>query len=557
MATRKEINDEFYAGYGDQPRGMTFMDYLSPSSYIDPYQSLRNPPQAAQQMDAQGFRQLSPAEANTVYDNPRYNPNLSANAQYDKLFGGNQTVATVANRGSMPSFNLGNLTNYIPSASTIGEYIPTSLPNVFGVNNPLYAGLLGADQSQALSKQSNVAGLLGAAAALVQGMGKQGGRRSAAQNIISALGAGYGSAGQAYQQGLQTYGQAQQLALQQRQQAGVQAMKMKYPDLADEFDTNPAGAFRIVSEREAAAKKPTVVSEGGALVSPTGDVLFSSTKTKPQARMLTADEIAAQGLPTSGGQKYQVDANGKIDLIQGTAPNKPATSIEEFQFYQSQGGKKSYENFMKDKTPSTSVTVNTGELSKGTKGKVEEGVLSSAEAVGRLNNIYSSYKPEYLNIPFRLKQEWSGLASKFKDIPETDKRILAGYSTFKQNALQNLNKTIKDLTGAAMGVQEADRIIASLPNAGTTVFGGDSPQEFESKLDNAIQQTKYALARQNYALKQGISKDAWEKIDLSDMPTIVEKRADEIAKAYKLNKNNPKDRQTIKRQVAAEFGIPF
>lgn len=465
--------------------------------------------------------------------------------------------APPANRGSMPSFNLGNLTNYIPSASTIGEYIPTSLPNVFGVNNPLYAGLLGADQSQALSKQSNVAGLLGAAAALVQGMGKQGGRRSAAQNIISALGAGYGSAGQAYQQGLQTYAQTQDLALKQRQQAGIQAMKMKYPDLADEFDTNPAGAFRIVSEREAAAKKPTVVSEGGTLVSPTGEVLFSSTKTKPQARMLTADEIAAQGLPTSGGQKYQVDANGKIDLIQGTAPNKPATSIEEFQFYQSQGGKKSYENFMKDKTPSTSVTVNTGELSKGTKGKVEEGVLSSAEAVGRLNNIYSSYKPEYLNIPFRLKQEWSGLASKFKDIPETDKRILAGYSTFKQNALQNLNKTIKDLTGAAMGVQEADRIIASLPNAGTTVFGGDSPQEFESKLDNAIQQTKYALARQNYALKQGISKDAWEKIDLSDMPTIVEKRADEIAKAYKLNKNNPKDRQTIKRQVAAEFGIPF
>jgi len=462
--------------------------------------------------------------------------------------------APSANRGS---FNLSGLTDYLPSMNTVSGLIPKEVPNVFGVNNPLYSSLLGADQSQALSRQSNVAGLLGAAAALVQGMGKQGGRRSAAQNIISALGAGYGSAGQAYQQGLQTYGQAQQLALQQRQQAGIQAMKNKYPDLADEFDTNPAGAFRIVSEREAAERKPTVVSEGGTLVSPKGEVLYTSTKTKPQARMLTGDELTQLGLPTSSGQKYQVDANGKIDLIQGTAPNKPATSIEEFQFYQSQGGKKSYENFMKDKTPSTSVTVNTGELSKGTKGKVEEGVLSSAEAVGRLNNIYSSYKPEYLNIPFRLKQEWSGLASKFKDIPETDKRILAGYSTFKQNALQNLNKTIKDLTGAAMGVQEADRIIASLPNAGTTVFGGDSPQEFESKLDNAIQQTKYALARQNYALKQGISKDAWEKIDLSDMPTIVEKRADEIAKAYKLNKNNPKDRQTIKRQVAAEFGIPF
>lgn len=360
MATRKEINDEFYAGYGDQPRGMTFMDYLSPSSYKDPYQSLRNPPQVVPQMDEYGFRQLSPQEAKKVYDDPRHDPNLSANAQYDKLFGGNQAGASVANKGSMPNFNLSNLTNYIPSASTIGEYIPTSIPNVFGQENPLYAGLLGAPQSQALSRQSNIAGLLGAAAALVQGIGRQGGRRSAAQNIIGALGAGYGSAGQAYQQGLQSYGQAQQLAMQQRQQAGVQAMKMKYPDLADEFDTNPAGAFRIVSEREAAAKKPTVVSEGGTLVSPTGEVLFSSTKTKPQARMLTNQEAADANLPYKEGQRYQVDASGKIDLIQGTAPakeNKPATSIEEWQFYKSQGGTKSYGDFLQGKAPTTNLSV--------------------------------------------------------------------------------------------------------------------------------------------------------------------------------------------------------
>ena len=184
---------------------------------------------------------------------------------------------SVDNRGS---FNLGNLTNYIPSASTIGSYIPTSIPNVFGVNNPLYAGLLGADQSQALSRQSNIAGLLGAAAALVSGMGKQGPRRSVAQNILGALGAGYGSAGQQYQQGLQNYGQAQQLAIQQRQQAGVQAMKMKYPDLADEFDTNPAGAFRIVSEREAAAAaargKTTTARPGDVVIDARGNVIYTA-----------------------------------------------------------------------------------------------------------------------------------------------------------------------------------------------------------------------------------------------------------------------------------------
>lgn len=180
---------------------------------------------------------------------------------------GTQVNSSPANRGS---FNLSGLTDYIPSASTIGSYIPTSLPNVFGVNNPLYAGLLGEPQSQALSKQSNIAGLLGAAAALVQGMGRQGGRRSAAQNIISALGAGYGSAGQQYQQGLQMYGQTQQLALQQRQQAAIQAMKLKYPEYADEIDANPAGAFRLIAEREAAGKKLITAKPGEVIFDPTG-----------------------------------------------------------------------------------------------------------------------------------------------------------------------------------------------------------------------------------------------------------------------------------------------
>jgi hypothetical protein len=246
--TNDEILKMYEEGYPPElPRKANFFDLLKP----DP---LRPQIQAYDRRIAQSSAPVMPQDSGTQVNS-----------------------APPANRGS---FNLSGLTDYIPSASTIGSYIPTSLPNVFGVNNPLYAGLLGDPQSQALSKQSNIAGLLGAAAALVQGMGKQGGRRSAAQNIISALGAGYGSAGQQYQQGLQMYGQAQQLALQQRQQAGVQAMKMKYPDLADEFDTNPAGAFRIVSEREAAAAaargKTTSVKPGESVIDARGNVIYTA-----------------------------------------------------------------------------------------------------------------------------------------------------------------------------------------------------------------------------------------------------------------------------------------
>jgi hypothetical protein len=493
-----EVNAEFYAGYGDQPRSMTLMDYLNPASYIDPYKALRNPPP---QVDEQGNRQLSSSEANRVYNDPRYNPNVSANAQFDKLFGGTNPTSVVSNF-SMP--NVGNLTNYIPK----------EIPNIFGQRNPLYEGLLGTEQSQALSKQSNIAGLLGFAAALAQGMGSQGGRRSAAQNIINALVSGYGSSGQAYQQGLQNYSQAQQLAIQQRQQAGIQAMKMKYPDLADEFDTNPAGAFRIVSEREAAAKKPTVVSEGGALVSPSGEVLF-------------------------------------------TAPAKNVndpTSIREYEYYRSQGGNKSYEAFLKEKIPSTTVNVNTGQLSKGTQGKLEEEILTTGNAAARLNQIKATFRPEYLNIKFRGQQEWNTLKDKFTSLDPKDKAVLQGYSTYKQNSINNLNQTIKDLTGAAMGVQEAERIIAGAPNAGTGVFDGDSPSNFEAKLNNQIKQVQYALARKQYSLTKGLR---WEAIPLEKMPEIVNQRGKEIEKTYNLDPDKPADKITVQRQLAAEFGISF
>ena len=205
-------------------------------------------------------------------------------------------------------------------------------------------------------------------------------------------------------------------------------------------------------------------------------------------------------------------------------------------------------------SPKVTTNVYTGELSKPTKTKVEEQQLNTGDQIARLNNIQFSYRPEFLNIKFRAGQEWNSLKDKFGGLPEAEKSALTNYSTYKQNSIQNLNLTIKELTGAAMGVQEADRIITSLPNPGTGIFDGDSPTQFESKLNNGIQQAKYALARKQYALKNGLN---WQDTPLDQMPAIVNKRAADIAKQYKLDPNKQADRNTIKTQLAAEFGIAF
>jgi hypothetical protein len=165
------------------------------------------------------------------------------------------------------------------------------IPNVFGGVPTGYKGLLGDEQSTALSKRANLAGLLGFGSALAQGMSAQGYRRSALENILSAASAGFGGAGQAYESGLKNIINQQQLSLQQRQVAGINAMKQKYPDLADEFDTNPAGAFRLVAEREQAKTKPITVGEGQTVISPQGQVLFSAPGAKKKSTAVVGNTV--------------------------------------------------------------------------------------------------------------------------------------------------------------------------------------------------------------------------------------------------------------------------
>jgi hypothetical protein len=114
----------------------------------------------------------------------------------------------------------------------------------------MYEGLLGAPQSQALSRQSNIAGLLGAAAALAAGMSRQGPRRSGLQNVLGALGAGYGASGQAYNQGLQNFSAAQQLQVNTEKQKAFADAAAKYPDLAPLARIDPAKFVEMVSKLE-------------------------------------------------------------------------------------------------------------------------------------------------------------------------------------------------------------------------------------------------------------------------------------------------------------------
>lgn len=173
----------------------------------------------------------------------------------------------------------------------ISDYIP----NVFGSSNPMYEGLLGAEDATALSQRSNVAGLLGAAAALAAGMGSQGPRRSALQNVLGALAAGYGTSGQAYQAGIEQMANAQKLAQTRLQmQQNVMAQQavnqlLQDPAIANDpaavayIRSNPTDAIKQYAEMRAfqrqresfmapaAPTTPAAIPAEGAPVTVTGN----------------------------------------------------------------------------------------------------------------------------------------------------------------------------------------------------------------------------------------------------------------------------------------------
>jgi hypothetical protein len=431
------------------------------------------------------------------------------------------------------------------------------IPNIFGGAPTGYEGLLGADQSAALQKRANLGGLLGAVGALAQGMSPQGYRRSPLQNVLTALGAGFQGAGQTYESGLKNVITQQQLALQQRQVAGIQAMKQKYPDLADEFDTNPAGAFRLVAEREQARTKPITVSEGQTVISPQGNVLFSGAQ-KAKAEIINPDEATALGLPQ--GAIYQRKPTGEIELVGGTAPkvDKPATSIEEYQFYVSQGGKKTYEQFLKEKIPSTNINVMpAGAVPLGKEGanKIDTQLLELGQNRLNLQSIASNFNPKYLEKPFQLKMETVAGLERLGKKPTPEQAIeLRDYSEFAQNSYNQLNSYINLITGAAVGSGEEEaRIRKGVPDPQK-----DSPTQFLSKLNAKLREGRLYEARLGYIKQNGLK---MTDVDVNKIPTLMRQREAALKGDNKLfgGKNysdkDPNHKAIVKAILSREFGL--
>jgi len=208
-------------------------------------------------------------------------------------------------------------------------------------------------------------------------------------------------------------------------------------------------------------------------------------------------------------------------------------------------------------------TVRTGvPMQKKTAASLEDKVISATNGLARVRSIKSSFRPEYQTVATR----WDALKTAFQEkaagIPalewvgkqfgEGDRQLLRDFTVYKRRSIENLNLYIKEITGAQMSIQEAQRLTRGMPNPGKGLLDGDSPTEFYAKLIDVERSLKKATARYVYALKNGLDPLA---MNIDEIENVMSRRWGDVYNSL------PKDMDEVMRQaeadkrVAEEFGL--
>lgn len=193
--------------------------------------------------------------------------------------------------------------------------------------------------------------------------------------------------------------------------------------------------------------------------------------------------------------------------------------------------------------------------------------LNALEQSSRLDGIMAKFKPEYQTYETSVKMGANSWLDSFEAtrnmVSPADRQKMAEYTQFRQDGMNNLSAYIKEITGAAMGVQEEGRIREGMPDPKK-----DSPIQFESKMKNSIATTKLALARHSFLKSNGYDDNTISTLakndklgtihSLDDMKSIINKRLGQAAEQLKAQNPNitPQAMQENLRVIQRrEFGI--
>lgn len=202
-------------------------------------------------------------------------------------------------------------------------------------------------------------------------------------------------------------------------------------------------------------------------------------------------------------------------------------------------------------------------LQKPTKNALEKNILNSSEGLERIGAIDQGFKPEFLTIPGKIGFAIDHAKAMVNPdlLSDEQKTELGDFAVWRQNAWDNANRYIKEITGAQMSEAEAARLLRAMPDPGTSPFTGDNAVSFQRKLKGVQNRLRLALVRNHYLRKKGFQGSvdhAAKQLSIDGMKNIVTKRANELFKQMK--SSNPRaTNQQLKLQtqklLRSEFGI--
>jgi hypothetical protein len=194
---------------------------------------------------------------------------------------------------------------------------------------------------------------------------------------------------------------------------------------------------------------------------------------------------------------------------------------------------------------------------------LDKKTIDATNHIARLKTIEQGFDPKFLEIPTRLKMLGSSWGAKtgiagLRPNPE-QAQDLYRYADFRRSTIENMNRMLNELSGAAVSPQEAERLRASQPDAGTGVFDGDDPVSFQAKSKANILDQKRAIARYNYLRSNGpAGKNPWDVMSLDDIDKVMDQRGAAILKQMKAQNPAATDQQLLPQALEAtkrEFGI--
>lgn len=261
-------------------------------------------------------------------------------------------------------------------------------------------------------------------------------------------------------------------------------------------------------------------------------------------------------LAQTGGQQQPAPQQAAPDMVNTPMGQMPYQDAQRRAFALGLAGRGEAGKMLMD-------SAQQGRLGTEARNQNDKDQMAAIEAVARLDGITKSFDPRHLEIPARIEHQFRSLQNKAggllgKPTPEQQQELMK-FAQFKQQSVKNAALYVKYLSGVAVSEAEFARIMQTLPNAGTGMFDGDSAPEFVAKLQQAVKDSKAAIARANYLRTKGFAGKPWEAgVGLDDMPALIDQRGQIIEQSLRQQNPNADPRQIqerVRRQLKQEFGI--